>query len=314
MKTVFIVNPKAGKKRNIDDVVSAIRQAAKKHQKDIDIYITKAVGDGERFVREYCKANGAARFIACGGDGTLNEVANGAFGFVAAEVGVMPLGTGNDFCRNFSQRHLFPDAEAQLFGKAIPCDVIEYTTECGGESVTRYCMNMFNIGFDCNVADMTATMKQKPFISGSLAYFLSIFTILIKKKGANLAIVSDGVEKHRGPLLLNSIANGSFCGGGIKSNPTANVQDGIMDVNIVYNISRLNFLTKLPFYMKGTHIKLQNIEKVIAAHTCKEMTVTPLEGIMRLCVDGEITNAGKTEFKVVPGGISFVVPFMPEEN
>lgn len=308
MKTVFVVNPKAGKKRNVDEIVSNIQMVSEACQKDIEIYITKAVGDGERFVREYCKTNGAARFIACGGDGTLNEVANGAYGTWGAEVGVMPLGTGNDFCRNFSQQSLFNDVKAQLFGKAIPCDVIEYQTEYAGNSIKRYCMNMFNIGFDCNVADMTAKMKQKPFISGSLAYFLSILTILIKKRGANLAIELDGVEKHRGPLLLNSIANGCFCGGGIKSNPTAKVCDGVMDVNIIYSISRLNFLFKLPFYMKGTHIKLKGIEKVIAAHTCRQMVVTPAEGTMRLCVDGEITDAGKTEFAVIPGGISFVVP------
>lgn len=314
MKTVFIVNPEAGKKRNVEQIVSNIKRVSEAFGKDVEIYITKAVGDGERFVREYCKTNGKARFIACGGDGTLNEVVNGAFGVLGAEVGVMPLGTGNDFCRNFSQRQLFSKVEAQLFGETMPCDVIEYSTACGGENITRYCMNMFNIGFDCNVADMTATMKQKPFISGSLAYFLSIFTILIKKKGADLTIVLDGVEKHKGPLLLNSIANGCFCGGGIKSNPTAKVQDGVMDVNIIYNISRLNFLTKLPFYMKGTHIQLKGIEKVIAAHTCKEMTVTPAGGTMRLCVDGEITDAGETNFKVIPGSISFVVPAMPDEK
>ncbi|MBE7036127.1 MAG: diacylglycerol kinase family lipid kinase, partial [Ruminococcaceae bacterium] len=252
MKTVFVVNPKAGKKRNIDNIISTICQAAEKHQKDIETYITKAAGDGERFVREYCKTNGKARFIACGGDGTLNEVVNGAYGTLGAEVGVMPLGTGNDFCRNFPHQQLFTNAEAQLFGEATPCDIIEYKTEYAGVNIKRYGVNMFNIGFDCNVADMTAKMKQKPLISGSLAYFLSILTILVKKRGANLIIELNGVEKHRGPLLLNSIANGCFCGGGIKSNPTAKVQDGVMDVNIIYNISRLNFLSKLPFYMKGT--------------------------------------------------------------
>ena len=78
---------------------------------------------------------------------------------------------------------------------------------------------MFNIGFDCNVADMTAKMKKKPLISGSMAYLFSIFAILIKKKGANLKIELDDIVKYEGPLLLTSLANGCFCGGGIKSNP-----------------------------------------------------------------------------------------------
>ena len=150
--------------------------------------------------------------------------------------------------------------------------------------------------------------KKKPFISGSLAYFISIFAILIKKKGANLLIEADGVTKHRGPLLLTSVANGSFCGGGIKSNPLASVQDGLINVNIIHNISRLNFLTKLPYYMKGTHINLSGIEKIISNITCKKLVLTPLSGRMRICVDGEIEDAERTEFEIVPAAINIVVP------
>jgi diacylglycerol kinase family enzyme len=151
-------------------------------------------------------------------------------------------------------------------------------------------------------------MKKKPFISGSLAYLISIFAILIKKKGANLSLELDGKEKHKGPLLLTAISNGKFCGGGLKSNPLGVINDGFMDINIVYNISRLNFLTKLPFYIKGTHIKLKNIEKVIFSTKCKRIAVTPLNGKMRICVDGEIEDAERTEFEIVQGAFDFVVP------
>jgi len=304
MKTIFIINPKAGKKNHIDKISREITLASERLNKKAEVYITTAPGDAERFVREYCALNGSARFITCGGDGTLGEVVNGAHGFEGTQIGVMPFGTGNDFCRNFPSRKLFWDVKAQLNGKTVKCDLIKYTSDFG----SRLCVNMFNIGFDCNVADMTGVMKTKPFISGSLAYFLSIFTILIKKKGANLSIDLDGKPVHKGPLLLTSIANGSFCGGGVKSNPTAVVNDGIMDVNIVKNISRLNFLSKLPFYMKGTHIRLKNIERIISAHKCKKMTVTPLSGKMRLCADGEICDAGKTEFEVIKDAFDFVLP------
>ena len=158
---------------------------------------------------------------------------------------------------------------------------------------------MFNIGFDCNVADMTDYMKKKPFISGSFAYLLSIFEILLKKKGANLKIELDGNLEYQGPLLLVSIANGSYCGGGVKSNHLASVQDGYINTNIVYNISRLNFLTKLPFYVKGTHIKLKNIQNIIYSTKCKDIVITPIDGRMRFCVDGEIMDAGRTEFTIM---------------
>ncbi len=311
MKTVFVVNPKAGQGRGISKIINSIKEVAEKAKADVEVYVTKAVGDGERFVREYCQEKGAARFIACGGDGTLGEVLNGAIKNQDTEVGVMPMGTGNDFCRNFDTHGDFMDIEAQIKGKSVKCDAIRYRTDT--TDADRYCANMFNIGFDCNVADMTAKMKTKPFISGSLAYLISIFAILIKKKGANLEIELDGEIRHRGKLLLTSLANGSYCGGGLKSNPLASVNDGFVNINIVKNISRLNFLTKLPFYMKGTHIRLKGIEKVIYSTKCKKVVIDPKGGRMRLCTDGEISDAGRTEFEIVHNAFSFVIPYITED-
>ena len=308
MKTVFVINPMAGQGKNVEKFILSIKETAEKLKTDIEIYITKSVGDATDFVHKYCENNGAARFIACGGDGTLGEVVNGAIEFQNAEIGVIPMGTGNDFRRNFKNESEFSDIEAQISGKTTKCDVIRYTSFVGEKKRSGCCVNMFNVGFDCNVADLTAKMKQKPFISGSLAYLLSIFAILIKKKGANLEIELDGEKKHTGPLLLTSIANGCFCGGGVKSNPLASVKDGLININIIYNISRLNFLSKLPFYMKGTHIKLRGIEKIIYTTKCKKVVLTPLLGNMRLCIDGEIEDAGRTEFEIVPGAFNFVMP------
>ncbi len=308
MKTVFVINPKAGQGKDKEKLIKSIKNAAQRLKADVEIYITKATGDAEKYVRNFCKSYGAARFIACGGDGTLGEVLNGAIEHQDSEIGVMHFGTGNDFRRNFGCEADFLDAEAQITANCTRCDAIRYTKVQNGIRHIRYGANMFNIGFDCNVADLTAEMKTKPFISGSLAYFISIFVILIKKKGANLLIELDGKVKHKGSLLLSAISNGRFCGGGLKTNPLGIINDGLMDINIVYNISRLNFLTKLPFYMKGTHIKLKNIQNVIFSTKCKKIKVTPLDGAMRLCVDCEIEDAGLTEFEIVPDAFAFVVP------
>ena len=132
--------------------------------------------------------------------------------------------------------------------------------------------------------------------------------MLIKKKGAKLIIKTNGVKNFEGKLLLTAIANGKFCGGGIKSNPCADLCDGKIDMNIVYNISRLNFVSKLIYYMKGTHIKLKNIEKVICNQKCTQAVITPQEGTMRVCVDGEVLEMGETTFTVVPESVNFVLP------
>ena len=314
MKTVFIINPKAGKNKNIESFVEKLENEASKAERDIEIYITKAVGDATEFVKDYCDNRGPARFIACGGDGTFNEVLNGAIGFCGAEIGVFPMGTGNDFCRNFGDNLSFKDILSQIDGKSEKCDVIRYCTEVGGEKKQGYCANMFNIGFDCNVADTTSDIKKNKFIFGPFAYFVSILVTLIKKKTSVLKIELDGDVRHEGRLLLTAIANGSYCGGGIKSNPLASVNDGLININIIKNISRLNFICLLPYYMKGNFLELRNIEKYILSEKCKKVTVTPLEGKMRLCIDGEITDAGKTEFEIVHDAFDFVVPKVKEED
>ena len=307
MKTVFIVNPKAGKKNNIEKLVERINNARDELSADVEIYMTKSVGDATEFVKEFCQKHGKARFIACGGDGTLNEVLGGAFDCDGAEVGVMPFGTGNDFVKNFDAD--FSDIGAQIVSDSEKCDIIKYRAlDADGNSRVGYCANMFNIGFDCNVADTMSEMKKKPFVSGSLAYFLAIFATLVKKKGADLEIEIDGKKIHKGKLLLTSIANGCFCGGGIKSNPCACVHDGCMNVNIINNVSRLKFISLLPSYMKGTHMKKKGIEKVITNVGCEKMTIIPNGGTMRICVDGEILSAGETTFEILHDGFSFVLP------
>ena len=310
MKTVFIVNPCAGK-GNKDALLQSFDAIGDDSK---NVYITKGVGDATLFVREYIKNHGPARFIACGGDGTFSEVLGGAIESEGSEIGVFPCGTGNDFCRNFASDCLFESILNQMNGEVIKCDAIKYTTETEDGIKEGYCANMFNIGFDANVADLTGQMKKKTFISGSFAYLISIFVTLIRKKGADLTVETDGEISHNGKLLLASIANGSFCGGGIMSNPLASVTDGIMDINIIKNISRLRFLHLFPYYKKGTHMDVKNIEKVITVKKCREIVIIPRGGKMRLCIDGEIIDAGKTKFEICPGAFNFVLPKVPKTD
>lgn len=305
MKTLFVVNPKAGQGKGLNKLYSAIHDAKIRLEYDVDVYTTTAAKDATRFVSAYCRDNPPTRFIACGGDGTAGEVLNGIIGHSECEMGVLPIGTGNDFCRNFPDAGDFNDVLAQITGKAVPCDAIRITTE---DAAPFYCLNMINIGFDSNVAAMTATMKQKPLISGPMAYFLSIFGTLIKKKGTDLCITADGEPVHNGPLLLTSIANGKFCGGGIQSNPQASVHDGKLNVNLIHNISRTYFLRLLPSYMRGTHMNIPGIERVLSCFSCERITVAPNGPTALLSLDGEIVHRKQLTFTAAPNAFLMVVP------
>ena len=307
MKYYFIINPMAGKGKGIEKLKDTIAETGEKLNKDFEIYTTISVGDAERYVRSRCENHSTpTAYIACGGDGTFNEVLNGAYGFANASVGVLPMGTGNDFCRNFEGCD-FTDIKAQFNGVFTPCDVIRYKGIINGTEVVKYCANMFNIGSDCNVVDMTAILKQYPLIKGSLAYFLGILAVLIKKKGADLKIEIDGREVHSGKLLLTAIANGSFCGGGVKSNPYAEIDDGLMDINIIKDVPRRMFVPCLPLYIKGTLFETEKYAHFASATQCKNITITPNDS-MRLCVDGEIFDAEKVEFDIISKGIDIIKP------
>lgn len=308
MRHIFVINPLAGKKGGMQRLDAEIRQAGERMGVRTEIYETQTQGDGETFVRRTCEENPTGeiiRFYACGGDGALNEVANGAYGFPFAEVGCVPLGTGNDFVRNYASPQKFLDIQGQIAGHAVNSDLISYRAD-GAEA--RFCVNMFNIGFDCNVVDQTGRAKQWPLVKGSFAYLLSVAIILIKKKGADLRICYEDGSIFDGKLLLVAVANGCYCGGGVKGVPLARLDDGLMDVSLIRNVSRRTFVRVFPEYAKGTHLANKKLKGLIDYKKCKTLTITANGSFLRLCTDGEITDAKKVEFKMVPKGMRFCLP------
>ena len=337
MKHFFIINPSAGQGRAVDleeeirlqsELRGLLITADQKHINDPDdydvvIYFTKGVGDAERYVRYICRTklgtdpdwtiNGVVqrtgdehfRFYACGGDGTLNEVVNGCQGFDGAEVACIPYGTGDDYIKCYPDAGDFRDISAQMDGKAVNSDIIRYMTE-GADP--RYCINMFNIGLDCNIADLPQRMKKVPFVMGSMAYILSLLVTFVRKKGTDLRIECDGKVIYDDKLLLVAIANGQYCGGGVKGIPQAILRDGLMDVSIVKKASRIQFARLFGEYKKGTHLADEHARELFITEKCEHTVITPRNGMMKLCIDGEISMVGKTTFDIVPDGIRFSVP------
>lgn len=122
----------------------------------------------------------------------------------------------------------------------------------------------------------------------------------------------DGEVKHDGPLLLTAVANGCFCGGGVKSSPEAKLDDGRMDYNIITDVKRTEFFKLFPHYAKGTHMSVPGIERIIHSGQAKKIVITPNEGNMRLCADGEITDAGRVEMEIREKAFTFLVPILPQ--
>ena len=315
MRNIFIINPASGGGMQADRLLTKIKKLEEERNVKIEYHITEGMYDAEHYAKQVCVFNETheeLRFFVCGGDGTLNEVLNGIINFPEATVGVIPVGTGNDFVRNFPLGDSFSDIDKQFDGTTVKTDIIKYTYEKNGQKVSRYCANMFNIGFDCNVVVVTQTVKKLPFISGHLAYLLSLVLVLIKKMGAELNITwetPDGEERSfGGKILLTAIANGCYCGGGVKGIPLALVNDGEIDLSIIKNMSRTRLATLYSKYAEGTHLDEEKAKPYIIYEKCKKLSVSPRGGSMKLCVDGEVIDAGTVDFEIVPEAMSFILP------
>ncbi len=310
MINYFIINPSAGKKRRKERLIEHIEQAAAEIHSDCRIYYTKSMSDGEAFVKRICSENPDEffRFFGCGGDGTLNEVINGIYGFDNAAAGSVPLGTGNDFARAFGSLKSFTNIKAQLMGDIRPVDLIRCTYELDGRRYVRYCDNMINIGFDSNVVAKAAEIRKKGIVTGSMAYLLGVGIILIKKTGANLRIELDNGYVHDGPLLLTAAANGNYCGGGVKSSPESKLNDGMIEVSIIREVSRTRFISFYPSYSKGTHIHRLEAKDILDYHKVKKLRITSNTGTMKVSNDGEIITPHSIGLEVIPKAVRFSVP------
>ena len=305
MKYIFIINPSAGQGKAIK-LIPKIEEAMKDTDLIYSIYTTTAGGDAERFVKKTCETGENVRFYVCGGDGSLHEAVNGARGFSNAEIGILPVGTGNDFVRNFGRQKDFLDISAQVNGESIDSDVIEING--------RYTVNMANIGFDCEVVAKAMEWKKKPLVKGPFAYVMGIMSMLVKPIGKWMSFRWADGTKLTGRFLLCTLANGRFCGGGFCSSPMATVEDGLMDVGIVSMISRRKFIGILPKYKTGEYLDTKlGMQKVIYERMSSLEIAVPEP--IHISIDGEISEFTYLRAEIVPKAFRFILPAgLPEQE
>lgn len=299
MKHIFILNPAAGKGNKLDVFADKLHAIAKESELSYELYRTNGVGDACRFVREYClgETETPLRFYACGGDGTINEVVSGAYGFENAEVALVPIGTGNDFVRVLGKHEDFLDIAAQIDAKAEPFDLIKWND--------RYCVNMMNIGFDGEVAARAGRAKGR--VPGKLAYIYGVLGEFFKMSKARFRCVIDGEDLGEKKVQLSLYANGSFCGGGFRAAPYADLHDGMMDICFIRPVSRLTLLRLIGSYKKGTYLLKENATKYFEYFKCSEVKLL-FDKPQRVCIDGEIQECETLHISVLRDAVRIVMP------
>lgn len=302
MEYVFILNPEAGKNHKALSMVPIIQRLCKKYNFNYQIHMSESGADIVNFVKKTCSDGGQYRFYACGGDGTLSYVVNGMVDSRGCCVGVLPLGTGNDFIKNFEPIEKdFLDIEKQLFGSLKKVDLIKYND--------RYCVNICNIGFDADVATSMPSFKKIPLVTNKAAYNLAIVYRLFHKLGLPIEVYADDELFFRGKSLMCAVSNGKKCGGGFCVSPKAVVDDGFIDVNIVTPPSRLQLSPFVKNISEGTQMEKENTKNYVYHTRCKKVLVK-CKHLINLVNDGESEHLREVTFEIVPNAIDFIVPLL----
>ena len=312
IKHIFVINPAAGKGNEGESLSEIIRDACTVAGADYLIYNTTGCGDATRYVQESIekKPQGQTyRFYACGGDGTLSEVVSGAINKNAninstpldgVEIGCIPIGTGNDFVRNFTSHEFFRDITKHLLADAEPIDCYSYNS-------TGYGVNMVNIGFDCDVAVKASQLKKRKFIPKGLAYIAGIVVLLKQNRGKLIHVINeDGSELTR-EFQLVSAANGGFCGGGFYSAPKSSLSDGLLDVSLIDKVSRREFISLVGAYKSGKHLETKLGKKIVTYTKAKAVSFEFTEPT-NVCIDGEISLLKRLDISILPRAIAFAIP------
>ena len=311
MKYAFIVNPIAGTGKGKEALISQISKLAAEDDRDICCYRTEGVEDAAvlagSIAAEAAEIGENVHIYACGGDGTANEIANSLAGYPNAKFGIIPNGSGNDFVRAFDDFDSFMDIEKQLDAKPVKIDLLKYSYMRDGKRISRYCVNGINIGFDGNTAILAGQLKQMPGVSGTFSYLLSVGMNLLEKRGQDLRVTADGELIHEGPLLMCTVSNGRFCGGGIESCPHGKVDDGKAELFIVNEISRTAFIKAFPAFKAGKFFELENGDELAKYRQPFKVEISPKKKPMQFVVDGEKTVTGDLTVEVCHDAIEFLI-------
>ena len=300
MRYIFIINPKAGAQNRSEELKATV--AALPQKDACEFYYTQSVGDATVYVKQWCDDHPGeeVRFIACGGDGTINEVFNGAAGRENVSVTCWPVGSGNDFVKVFGGAERFMDVSKLLTAPTRKLDLLKV-----GD---RYSVNVVNFGFDTTVAITINQEREKTGHGGKNAYTKGVVKALLTSMRNEFTVTADGeVLEPKGKALLCTVANGQYVGGSFKCAPKAKTDDGLLEVCLIKPISRIRFVSILGTYTEGKHLDDPKMQDIVVYRQAKKVEITAPEGFA-YSLDGEIIYENKFTVEIAEGILDLAVP------
>lgn len=292
-----IVNPNAGGGRS-GTRSSAALDVLRRRGIEVEAVRTTHPGHAVELAR-MAYARGERRLLAVGGDGTAHEVLNGVLPLSREKgepitLGMLPLGTGNSFLRDFGVLGQDAALEAILRGRERTCDVNELVHASG----RVYSFNIFGLGFSATVGALT-NRRYKPL--GPAGYVVGVVQTTVSLDYPVYPLRIDGGALDERPVILLSFSNSQCTAGAMKMAPRADVTDGELDVIRIGKMPRRQFLPAFPSIFRGEHVTKDGVEQTRARRVD-----FAIEREVDCMIDGEILSLVPRSIEVVPKAFTVI--------
>lgn len=300
MKYIFVINGSPSKteiRQAVERQLEELKAKIAERNDTTSVYISTGVGDATRYVRIYNDLHQKEHvcFVACGGSGTINEVASGIVGFQNKELAIF---TGNHVCdviRYYPDRKF--DSISEIMDSPVKkIDIIKVND--------NYCLNMCNIGLDAriayNVNVLTANNVKDP-------YKKAIRRGLLVGRYNYVKVVADGKQIGHNLLTLCTFANGKYIGDGMLGAPRSVNDDGLIDICYLKPMSLLRLIISMKFYREGRHFDTKFISNKFLYRRARKIQVYSPK-ILDICLDGEMSLGSSLDIEILPNELPLRLP------
>ena len=300
-RTKVIVNPIAGAGRTAKkwpQIMGLMKGIGLRFEYDL----TEAPGHAIELAKSAAK-KGYELVVSVGGDGTINEVVNGLYNagnIKEVTLGIVSTGAGADYIRTIGTPRHFINACHRLTNPrnlAVDLGVVEYLSN--GQITKRLFVNFAGLGFDAEV--VKATTRRFKALGSTPSYLMGLLTTFLFYETKQVSLVLDGQPEERKVWTI-LMSNGKYGGGGMLAAPDADPSDGLFDVVVIDDLSKLDLLKSLPRIYKGTHLS----HPKVTVKRAREIDIQPIQR-MALQADGELLGQAPARVYMLPAALNIAI-------
>ena len=301
-RILLIANPASGQHRGERRLAQASERLASLGHA-VTGTLTESAGHATRLAKS--NAPDFEIIAALGGDGTVNEVANGLMAVEPGErpaLATLPVGTGNDVALTYGLAHFESAIDALAKGSTRTLDVIRVQLMRDGKSVTRHALLFVAAGFAAEVIRKTGPRVKRIF-GRRFSYSVGLFRALASFRAPEFSVKWDGGETS-GRMFQVCAGNTEFAAGGVmRISPGARPDDGLLNISLVDALGRLQIVRRFPSILSGRYVE----DKRVDYFTGKRLEIDA-EPVAEIQADGDIIGTTPAVIELLPGALRLVTP------